>query len=86
MLFMDSFPHSGETVSGDEVRETKSRDEKKRRPRKENNGERIIVRLYVPVLWKDSPARPKRFMYMLYNHMLNLLMRSPQGLQLSAYE
>lgn len=48
--------------------------------------ERIIVRLYVPVLWKDSPARPKRFMHTLYNHMLNLLMRSPQGLQLRAYE
>lgn len=39
MLFVASFPHSGETLRGDEVRETESRDGREREPEKESNRE-----------------------------------------------
>lgn len=45
MLSMASFPHSGETLRGDEVRETESRDGSERLPRKENNRERNCTSL-----------------------------------------
>ncbi len=61
MLFVASFPHSGETLRGDEVRETESRDGREGSQRKRAT-ERVIV-LFCARTQKRFPCMAPKHSY-----------------------
>lgn len=64
MLFMASFPYSGETLRGDEVRETESRDVGGKKSQGKRATERVIV--LAPILRKGFPRTAPKHSYMLF--------------------